>query len=83
MFVGHIDVFFGEMIIYFSSVASRVQLFVIPWIAACQASLFHHQLTEPSQTQVHHVGDAIQPSHPLSSPSPSVINLSQHQGLLQ
>ena len=83
MFVGHIDVFFGEMIIYFSSVASQVQLFVIPWIAACQASLFHHQLTEPSQTQVHHVGDAIQPSHPLSSLSPSAINLSQHQGLLQ
>ena len=39
----------------------------------------HHQLPEPTQTHVHHVGDAIQPSHPLSSPSPA-FNLSQHQG---
>ena len=39
----------------------------------------HHQLPEPTQTHIHHVGDAIQPSHPLSSPSPA-FNLSQHQG---
>ena len=36
----------------------------------------HHQLPEPTQTQVHHVSDAIQPSHPLLSPSPSAFNLS-------
>ena len=42
----------------------------------------HHQLLEPTQTHVHRVGDAIQPSHPLSSPSPA-FNLSQHQGLFQ
>ena len=42
----------------------------------------HHQLPEPTQTNVHHVGDAIQPSPPLSSPSP-VFNISQHQGLFQ
>ena len=41
----------------------------------------HHQLPEPTQTQVHHVGDAIQLSHPLSSPSPPAFNLSQYQGL--
>ena len=41
----------------------------------------HHQLPEFAQTQVHRVGDAIQPSHPLSSPSSPVFNLSQHQGL--
>ena len=41
----------------------------------------HHQLPEFTQTHVHWVGDAIQPSHPLSSPSPPVPNLSQHQGL--
>ena len=41
----------------------------------------HHQLLESTQTQVHQVGDAIQPSHPLSSPSPPSLNLSQHQGL--
>ena len=42
-----------------------------------------HQLPESTQTHVHWVGDAIQPSHSLSSPSPPAINLSQHQGLFQ
>ena len=42
----------------------------------------HHHLPESTQTQVHWVGDAIQPSHPLLSPSPA-FNLSQHQGLFQ
>ena len=41
----------------------------------------HHQLPEFSQTHVHHVSDAIQPSHPLLAPSPPAFNLSQHQGL--
>ena len=43
----------------------------------------HHQLLEFTQTHVHWVGDAIQPSHPLSSPSPPAVNLSQHQGFFQ
>ena len=43
----------------------------------------HHQLLEFTQTHVHWVGDVIQPSHPLSSPSPPAFNLSQHQGLFQ
>ena len=43
----------------------------------------HHQLPELTQTHIHWVGDAIQPSHPLSSPSPPAFNLSQHQGLFQ
>ena len=43
----------------------------------------YHQLPEPTQTHVHRIGDAIQPSHPLSSPSPPAFNLSQHQGLFQ
>ena len=43
----------------------------------------HHQLLEFTQTHVHWVGDAIQPSHPLSSPSSPALNLSQHQGLFQ
>ena len=42
-----------------------------------------HQLLEFTQTHVHWVGDAIQPSHPLSSPSPTALNLSQHQGLFK
>ena len=50
----------------------------------CSTSGFpvHHQLLELAQTHVHRVGDAIQPSHPLSSPSPT-FNLSHHQGLFQ
>ena len=43
----------------------------------------HHQLPVSTQTHVHWVGDAIQPSHPLSSPSPPAPNPSQHQGLFQ
>ena len=43
----------------------------------------HHELPESTQTHVHRVSDAIQPSHPLSSPSPPAPNPSQHQGLFQ
>ena len=43
----------------------------------------HHQLPEFTQSHVHQVGDAIQPSHPLSSPSPPTFNLSQHPGLFK
>ena len=42
----------------------------------------HYQLPELTQTEVHRVSDAIQPSHPLSPPSPPAFNLSQHHGLL-
>ena len=58
---------------------SRVQLFAIPWAAASPGFPVHHQLLEFTQTHVHWVGDAIQPSHPLSSPSPPAFSLSQHQ----
>ena len=43
----------------------------------------HHQLPEFTQTHIHRVSDAIQPSHPLSSPSPPAHNPSQHQNLFQ
>ena len=43
----------------------------------------HHQILEVVQTHVHQVGDVIQPSFPLSSPSAPAFNLSQHQGLFQ
>ena len=43
----------------------------------------HHQLPELAQTHVHRVSDAIQPSHPLSSPFPHTFNLSHHQGIFQ
>ena len=54
------------------------------WPMGCNMSGFavHHQLLETAQTHVHQVDDAIQPSHPLSPPSPA-FNLSQHQGLFQ
>ena len=42
-----------------------------------------HQLPEPTRIHVHRVGDAIQPPHPLSSPSPPAFILSQHQGLFE
>ena len=61
---------------------SCVQLFATPWTAGRQASLYH-QLPELAQTHVHRVSDAIQPSHPLSSPSLPALNLSQHEGLCQ
>ena len=50
----------------------------------CNTPVFpvHHELLELAQTHVHQVGDAIQPAHPLSSPSPA-FSLSQHQGLFQ
>ena len=69
--------------VQFSSVQSlsRVLLFVTPWIANCSTLGLpvHHQLPEFTQTHVHRVSDAIQPSHPLSSPFPPALSPSQHQ----
>ena len=71
--------------VQFSSVQSlsRVRLSATPWITARQASLSWRLLPEFTQTHVHRVGDAIQPSHPLPSPSPPAPNPSHHQGLFQ
>ena len=68
----------------FSSVQllSRVQL-CDPMNCSTPGLPVHHQLPELAQTQVHRVGNAIQPSHPLSSPSPPAFSLSQQQGLFQ
>ena len=62
---------------------SRVRLFVTPWTAARQASLSITNPPELTQTHVRWVGDAVQPSHPLSSPSPPALDPSQHQGLFR
>ena len=69
----------------FSSVQSlsHVWLFATPWTTSTPGFPVHHQLPEPTQTHVHCVDDAIQPSHSLSSPSPPAFNLSQYQGLFQ
>ena len=61
---------------------SRVQLFVIPWIATRQASLSITN-SQSSCKHIHWVSDAIQPSHPLSFTSPPAPNPSQHQSLFQ
>ena len=70
--------------IQFSSVQSlsRVRL-CGPMNRSTPGLPVHHQLPEFIQTHAHRVSDAIQPSHPLSSPSPSSLNPSQHQGLLK
>ena len=70
--------------IHISSVQllSHVQLFN-PMDYSRPGLPVHHQLPESTQTHVHWVSDAIQPSHPLSSPSPPALNLSQHQGLFK
>ena len=71
--------------VQFSSVQSlsRVRLFATPWIAARQASLSITNSQSSLKLNVHRVSDAIQPSHPLSSPSPPAPNPSQHQSLFQ
>ena len=51
------------------------------WSHGLQHASVHHQFPELAQTHVHQVGNAIKPSHLLSSPSPPAFNLSQHQGL--
>ena len=53
------------------------------WPCSMPGLPVHHQLPESTQTHVHQVGDAIQPSHPLLSPSPPALNPSQHQGLFK
>ena len=61
---------------------SHVRVFATQWIAARQASL-SITISRSSLTHIHRVGDAIQPSHPRSSPSPPAPNPSQHQSLFQ
>ena len=68
---------------HFSSVAQTCLTLCDPRNWSTPHLPIHHQLPESTQTHVHWVGNAIQPSHPLSSPSPPALNLSQHQGLFQ
>ena len=65
----------------FSSVAQSCPTLCDPMNRSMPGLPVHHQLPEFTQTHVHRVGDAIQPSHPLSSPSPPAPNPSQHQSL--
>ena len=67
----------------FSSVAQSCPILCNPMNRNTPGLPVYHQLLEFTQTHAHRVGDAIQPSHPLSPPSPPTFNLSQHQGLFQ
>ena len=67
----------------FSSVAQSCLTLCHPMNCNTPGLPVHHQLPEFTRTRVHWVGDAIQPSHPLPSPSPTTFSLSQHQGLSQ
>ena len=68
---------------FISSVAQSCPTLCDPMNHSTPSLPVHHQLSEFTQTHVHWIGDAIQPSHPMSSPSPPALNLSQHQGLFQ
>ena len=67
----------------FSSVTQLCPTLCNPMNCSTPGLPVHHQLPEFTQTHVHRVGEAIQPSHPLSSPFPPAPNLSQHQSLFQ
>ena len=69
--------------VQFSSVAQSCPTLCDPMNCSTPGLPVHHQLPEFTQTHIHQVSDAIQPSHPLSSPSPPAPNPSQHQGLFQ
>ena len=69
--------------IQFSSVAQSCLTLCDPMDYSTAGFPVHHQFPEPTQTHVHCVDDAIQPSHPLLSPSLPTFNRSQHQGLFQ
>ena len=66
-----------------SSVAQSCPTLCDPMDCSTPGLPVHHQLPEFTQTHIHWVGDAIQPSHPLLSPYPSALNLSQHQDLFK
>ena len=70
-------------VVSFCCSVTKSVVFYDPIYCSTPGFLFLHYLPEFAQTHVHQVGDAIQPSHSLSSPSPPALNLSQHQGLLQ
>ena len=75
--------FLIEMYIQFSSVSQLCLTLCDPMNCSTRGLPVHHQLPEFTQTHVHWVGDAIQPSHSLLSPSSPALNLSHHQGLFK
>ena len=78
-----VNTFFPSTCQSVSSVAQSCPTLCNPMTRSMPGLPVHHQFLESTQTHVHWVGDAIQPSHPLSPPSPPAFNPSQHQGLFQ
>ena len=72
-----------SLIIQFSSVAQSCPTLCDPMNRSTPGLSVHQKLLESTQTHIHWVGDAIQPSYPLSSPSPLALNLSQHRDLFK
>ena len=72
-----------KLSVQFSSVTQSCPILCDPMKHSTPGLPVHHQLQDFTQTHVHRVSDAIQPSHPLSSPSPPAPNPSQHQNLFQ
>ena len=77
------DWFFSMLFYQFSSVTQSCSTVCDPMNHSTSGVPVHHQLPESTKTHVRCVGDAIQPSHPLSSLSPPALNPSQHQDLFQ
>ena len=75
--------YFPHSSVQFSSVTQSCPTLCNPMNCSTPGLPVHHQLPEFTQTHVHWVSDAIQPSHLLFSPSPPALNLSQHMGLFQ
>ena len=75
--------FLKEVSVQFSSATQSCSILCHPMDCSTPGFPVHHQLPGPTQTHVHRVGDASQPSHPGLSPSPPAFNLSQHQGFFQ
>ena len=69
--------------VQFNSVTQSCLTLCDPMNCSLPGVPVYHHLAEFTQTNVHLVGDTIQPSHPLPSPSPPILNLSKHQGLFQ
>ena len=79
----HIKKYSTSLFSQFSSVAQSILTLCYPVNCSTPGLPVHHQLPEFTQTHIHRGGDAIQPPHPLSSPSPPAPNPSQHQSLFQ
>ena len=83
LFFISVSLLLSHLSVQVSSIAQSCPTLCNPMNCSTPGLPVHHQLPEFTQTHVHRVGDAIQPSHPLSSPSPPASNPSQHQSLLQ